>query len=106
MITNQETKRIYTMKTLYMEYQDLETEYEKMRFFFKHAIAWRSYKVTKAKMGVYIKGILEKTYAEIDGDFILLYPVEGNKIGQCKGEIILRDFVANLKHTHELLTKD
>ena len=91
------------MKTLYTEYQELETDYERMRFFFKNAIAYKSKKITKAKCGVYIKGILEKTYAEIDGDFILLYPVEGNKIGQCKGEIILEDFVENMKRTHDLL---
>lgn len=91
------------MKTLFDKYQALNNEYDRMRFFFANSIAYKNKKITKAKSGVYVKGILDKEYAEIDGRFILIFKVEGKKIGSCIREIDLDVFVENMKKTHDIL---
>jgi len=94
------------MRTYYEQYKALETNYDKMRFFFKNAIGFRDMKVTKAKEGVYVKGILDKQYAEIDydGRFILFWKVVDGKIGhEPIREIDLDEFEANLKRQHDLI---
>lgn len=80
-------------------------EVEILRFYFNHSAKYVNHKVTKAKSGVYVKNSTKKIYAELtlNKDFILLYPVYGNKIGQCIGEIILDDYISQLKRIEELL---
>lgn len=92
------------MKTLYTQYQEIESDIERMRFFFKNSAVYQFRKITRAKEGFYITTPMTKTYAEIDGKFILLYKVEGRKIGTCCGEIDLREFEENLKRNHDLIT--
>ena len=80
-------------------------ETEILRFYFKNSVKYMNHKVTKAQNGVYIKNSLKKQYAELTygKKFILLYPVEKNKIGQCNGEIILEDYISLLKRIEDLL---
>jgi len=80
-------------------------ETEILRFYFKNSVKYMNHKVTKAKDGVYIKNSLKKQYAELTHNkkFILLYPVEKNKIEQCIGEIILDDYISQLKRIDDLL---
>ena len=96
------------MKSKYETFSNLiksDNETEILRFYFKNSIKYVNYKVTKAKSGVYVKNSTEKIYAELtfDKKFILLYPVNGNKIGQCIGEIVLRDYESQLKRIDDLL---
>lgn len=94
------------MKTGYERYLEIknsdECGVEMMRFYFKNSVLFAGAKVTKAACGLNVKQPHKSFYAEYSADsqIILLYP---SKHESCCGEIVLDDFINNLKKTHDLL---
>ena len=96
------------MQTLYEKWLTLTDEVEKMKFFFKNSIRYKNSKlrVSSKKDGIYVTERYNKYFAEyskIGTEFIHLYKVENGKIGECCGEIIIDNFIENLKEYHSLL---
>ena len=94
------------MKTLYEQWLKLKTNDERMKFYFKHSIKYKSYKTRSVKEGIYLYIPFNKTYAEItyNGQFIDLYPVYDNGIiGKRNGEIVLENFIDSLMENYKLI---
>ena len=95
--------------TLYEEWRNLESEIEKMRFFFKNSMGYKNCKIRYSikQNGFYITDSIKRKYfaeySKVSSEFIHLYSVKSGKIKECCKEIILDNFVKNMKKTDELL---
>lgn len=98
------------MKTLYEEWLkiDKNNEVQVLKFFFKNTYLYRKSSIRKFRQGIKIKSFQNTYYFEYypETNIILEFSVDkNNNIGECTGEIILDEFVEDIKRIHEILRK-